>query len=76
MDINLNLSEAEIIRDIRKYTQLSQRDFAKYFEIPVRTLQDWEQGKRTPPRYLITMMLRILRAEKNTKLNETSYLRR
>ena len=37
--------------------------FAKFFDIPVRTLQDWEQERRVPPPYVPGMMLRILKHE-------------
>ena len=38
---------AEIIA-IRKRLGLSQAGFAQRFQINLRTLQDWEQGRRTP----------------------------
>ena len=51
------------IAEIRKSTGMSQSEFAKFFDIPVRTLQDWEQGRRVPPPYVPGMMLRILKHE-------------
>lgn len=51
------------VKSLRKSTGLSQSKFAAYFGIPVRTLQDWEQQKRTPPDYVITMMERIWQLE-------------
>ena len=44
------------IKELRQQRGLSQSAFAKYFEIPVRTVQDWEQGKRKPPEYLVKLM--------------------
>ena len=44
------------IKEMRQQTGLSQTAFAKYFEIPLRTVQDWEQGRRQPPEYLVTLM--------------------
>ena len=35
---------------------MSQKDFAEYFNVPVRTLQDWEHGKRTPPEYVVELI--------------------
>ena len=57
------------VAEIRKTTGMSQSAFAKFFDIPVRTLQDWEQGRRVPPPYVPGMMLRILEHEfyKNEK---------
>ncbi|WP_341793733.1 MULTISPECIES: helix-turn-helix domain-containing protein [unclassified Rickettsia] len=36
------------IIDIRKHLHLSQTDFAVLMGISVRTLQEWEQGRRKP----------------------------
>lgn len=52
------------IKELRQQTGLSQSGFAKYFEIPVRTVQDWEQGKRTPPEYLVKLIIYKLKNEK------------
>ena len=35
---------------------MTQKDFAEYFNIPVRTLQDWEHGKRIPPPYVVELI--------------------
>ena len=51
------------IAEIRKSTGMSQSEFAKLFDIPVRTLQDWEQERRVPPPYVPGMILRILNHE-------------
>lgn len=51
------------MKEFRQFTGLSQSKFAEHFEIPIRTLQDWEQGKRTPPDYILKMMKRIWKAE-------------
>lgn len=51
---------AEQIVSLRKSTGLSQQKFADFFHIPVTTLRDWEQGRRTPPSYVPEMMQTIL----------------
>ena len=55
------------IAELRKQTGMSQSKFAAYFEIPVRTVQDWEQGKRKPAPYIPKMMKRILDLELSDK---------
>lgn len=35
-------------QDIRKKLHLSQSSFAGLMGVSVRTIQDWEQGRRTP----------------------------
>ncbi len=51
------------IAEIRKITGLSQGKFAKRFGIPVRTLQQWEQGRSSPPEYVIRMIAYIIELE-------------
>ena len=49
-----------IVKELRRLTGLSQSKFASYFGIPVRTLQEWEQERKSPPDYVIAMMERAL----------------
>jgi putative transcriptional regulator len=36
------------VRRIRKKMSMSQSEFAEHFGVSVRTVQDWEQGRRVP----------------------------
>ena len=45
-----------MIQELRARTGLNRKDFAKYMEIPLRTLEDWEAGRRRPPEYVPTLM--------------------
>ena len=36
------------VKKIREKTGLSQRDFSTLVHVSLRTLQNWEQGKRSP----------------------------
>lgn len=47
------------IEGLYKTMNMSQKDMANYFDIPLRTLQEWLQGRRTPPSYVVKMMSRI-----------------
>ena len=51
------------MKEFRLSTGLSQSKFADYFGIPVRTLQEWEQGRRKPPVYLLELLKRIWKLE-------------
>ncbi|HHW91006.1 MAG TPA: helix-turn-helix domain-containing protein [Clostridiales bacterium] len=44
------------IKKLRIMTRMTQKAFADYFNIPVRTLQDWEAEKRTPPPYVAELI--------------------
>jgi DNA-binding transcriptional regulator YiaG len=48
------------IKDICINYGLSQTALAKRFGIPLRTVQDWHSERRTPPDYVVNMMLEIL----------------
>jgi putative transcriptional regulator len=45
------------IASIRAKTGLSQARFAALLGVSVRTLQDWEQGRRAPSRAARTLLL-------------------
>lgn len=49
-------STAEKVRIIRHKTGLSQVAFAERFEIPRRTLENWEAGIAVPPGYVLRML--------------------
>lgn len=36
------------VKHIRMLLQVSQSEFAKYFGVSLRTIQEWEQHRRTP----------------------------
>lgn len=51
---------ATSIKELRERTGLSQGNFAKLFGIPVKSIQNWEQGRTTAPDYLLDMMDELL----------------
>lgn len=67
-------TEVSNVKEIRAKTGMSQKKFAEYFDIPFRTIQDWEQGRRIPAPYVPKMMERILNNEfyANTKERGTA----
>ena len=46
----------EIVRALREDLQLNRREFCDYFNIPYRTVQDWECGKRVMPEYVLSLL--------------------
>jgi putative transcriptional regulator len=60
----VTLSEPLSSRQIRERLKLSQSAFASMMGVSVRTVQDWEQGRRTP-KGPARSLLRI--AEQNPK---------
>lgn len=51
------------IQDICSTHGLSQTALAQRFGIPLRTVQDWYSGRRTPPPYIITLLEIALKKE-------------
>ncbi len=62
----------EIIKNLRAETGLSRKDFAESLGIPLRTIEDWEAGRRKPPEYiprLLTCKVKLDMLHKNTENN-------
>ena len=49
--------------ELRTSTGMNRREFADYFEIPYRTVQEWELGNRKMPEYLLRLMACKVRIE-------------
>ena len=43
---------------IRKLTGMSRAAFSRKYNIPIRTLEDWDSGNNTPPQYVIELLER------------------
>lgn len=50
------MNNNEYLCTLRKMTKMNRKEFAEYFDIPYRTLQDWELHKRSIPEYLLRLM--------------------
>lgn len=44
------------IRDIREYLGMTRPQFCEYYEIKMRTLEDWEYGKNPVPQRLLKLL--------------------
>ena len=55
------------IKSIREILGISRAEFSRRYRIPVRTLEDWEWGKRTPPDYVIWLLERVVTEDKRRK---------
>ena len=51
------------IKELRAASGMTQKEFSDYFNIPRRSIEDWETGKRTPPEYLVDLIEYKLKAE-------------
>lgn len=55
---------ATMIRSLRESTGENRIQFAEHVGIPVRTIDDWENGRRVPPDYIPRMIAYQLELEK------------
>ena len=46
------MDTAKVIKDLRESVKMNRKEFSEHTGIPVRTLEDWEAGRRTPPEYI------------------------
>ena len=53
--------------ELRESTGMTRTEFCEYFEIPYRTLQDWELGNRKMPEYLLRLMAYKIKMEELEK---------
>ena len=72
------MDSREYLIELRTSTGTTRREFCEYFEIPYRTLQDWELGNRKMPDYLLRLMaykakMEKLAEEKNWYLDNMSF---
>lgn len=44
------------LKELRKKQGWTQKQFSEYFEIPLITYVQWENGTRQPPNYVINLM--------------------
>ena len=51
---------AETMKRIRKATGMSQAAFSARYQIPKRTLENWEGGVNAPPAYVLAMLAEIV----------------
>ena len=58
------MEQKDILKQMRKEAGMTQNQFADYFGIPYRTLQDWERGVRHMPDYLLRLIAYKMKMEK------------
>ena len=51
------------IRNIRALANISRAEFARRYNIPYRTVEDWENGKGNAPVYVKELLERAVRED-------------
>ena len=58
------MDSREYLIELRNRTGMSRKEFCTYFEIPYRTLQDWELGNTQAPEYVLRLIAYKVQMEK------------
>ena len=61
------MDSAKIIKELREGTGMTRKEFSEHTGIPVRTLEDWEAARRTPPEYIPRLIAYQLKYEEILK---------
>lgn len=58
------------IKELRESTGMNRREFCEYFDIPYRTVTEWERDNRHAPEYVLRLLDYYIRMEKLAKENK------
>ncbi len=51
------------IKELRESTGMNRREFCEYFQIPYRTVTEWERDNRHAPEYVLRLLEYYIRME-------------
>ena len=68
--LNSIKSRPRIVKGLRESIGMNRREFSEHTGIPIRTLEDWEAGRRTPPEYVPRLLAYMLKYEELVKRME------
>ncbi|MCR5595121.1 MAG: transcriptional regulator [Lachnospiraceae bacterium] len=57
-------NQIETLKNIRTDLGLNRKQFSEYMDIPLRTLEEWEAGRRKMPDYVLRLMWYYSKMEK------------
>lgn len=65
------MESAKMVRELRESINMSRKEFSLHTGIPIRTLEDWEAGRRTPPDYVPRLIAYQLKYEELVQRMDT-----
>ncbi|MCR4610277.1 MAG: helix-turn-helix domain-containing protein [Lachnospiraceae bacterium] len=63
------MDTAKVIKELRESIGMSRKEFSQHTGVPVRTIEDWEAARRTPPNYIPRLLGYQLKYEEVNKIN-------
>ena len=64
------MDTAAKIKELRESVGMNRKEFSEHTGIPVRTLEDWEAARRTPPEYIPRLIAYQLKYEQMMREKE------
>ena len=60
-------NQIDVMKKNRELTGMNRREFSDYMDIPLRTLEEWEAGRRKMPDYVLRLITYYIRMEQLLK---------
>ena len=60
------------MKELRESTGLNRKEFCEKFEIPYRTMTEWELGHRNAPPYVLRLLSYYIEMQSKLTENETN----
>lgn len=60
--------EIKTVKELREFTELTQVEFGRKYHIPVRSIQNWEGGQRTPTETILFLLNKAVMEDYKNKL--------
>lgn len=57
------MDTATKMKELRDSVGMTRKEFSEHIGIPIRTLEDWEAARRTPPEYIPRLIAYQLKYE-------------
>ena len=61
------MEQSKKIKELRESTGMNRKEFCDYFQIPYRTVTEWERDNRHAPEYVVRLLEYYIRMEKMIK---------
>ena len=58
-----SVSHPLTFHEVRTLSGLTQKEFSEKYNIPKRSVENWDAGSRTPPDYLIELLSRVVKED-------------
>ena len=55
--------QIDMLKEVRESVGMNRTQFSEYMDIPLRTLEEWEAGRRKMPDYLLRLIVYYTKTE-------------